>query len=79
MLFGLPKKEKMAQHPSIQWPISISAKSSRFTIPTNYDKIVNQNKIAEFEKLKGKYAETDEVLICETMPSIEFWFLLHFL
>jgi len=46
---------------------------------TDYDTIVNQNKIAEFEKLKGKYVETDEVLICETMPSIEFWFLLHFL
>ena len=46
---------------------------------TDYDTIVNQNKNAEFEKLKGKYAETDEVLICETMPSIEFWFLLHFL
>jgi len=46
---------------------------------TDYDTIVNQNKIAEFEKLKGKYAETKEVFICETMPSIEFWFLLHFL
>lgn len=46
---------------------------------TDYDTIVNQNKVAEFEKLKGKYAGTDEVFICETMPSIEFWFLLHFL
>jgi hypothetical protein len=45
---------------------------------TDYDTIVNQNKIAEFEKLKGKYTETNEVFICETMPSIEFWFLLHF-
>lgn len=46
---------------------------------TDYDTIVNQNKIAEFDKLRGKYAQTEEVLICETMPSIEFWFLLHFL
>jgi hypothetical protein len=46
---------------------------------TDYDTIVNQNKIAEFEKLKGKYTGINEVLICETMPSIEFWFLLHFL
>jgi len=46
---------------------------------TDYDTIVNQNKIAEFEKLKSKYAEIEEVFICETMPSIEFWFLLHFL
>jgi hypothetical protein len=45
---------------------------------TDYDTIVNQNKIAEFEKLKGKYANVKEVFICETMPSIEFWFLLHF-
>lgn len=46
---------------------------------TDYDTIVNQNKIAEFEKLKDKYTENNEVFICETMPSIEFWFLLHFL
>jgi hypothetical protein len=46
---------------------------------TDYDTIVNQNKIAEFEKLKNKYAGVKEVFICETMPSIEFWFLLHFL
>lgn len=46
---------------------------------TDYDTIVNQNKTAEFEKLKNKYADIKEVFICETMPSIEFWFLLHFL
>lgn len=46
---------------------------------TDYDTIVNQNKVAEFENLKNKYAHRDEVFICETMPSIEFWFLLHFL
>lgn len=46
---------------------------------TDYDTIVNQNKIAYFEKLKSKYEEIPEVLICETMPSIEFWFLLHFI
>ncbi len=45
---------------------------------TDYDTIVNQDKIAEFEKLKDKYAKNEEVFICETMPSIEFWFLLHF-
>jgi hypothetical protein len=46
---------------------------------TDYDTIVNQNKTAEFEKLKNKYVDVKEVFICETMPSIEFWFLLHFL
>jgi len=45
---------------------------------TDYDTIVNQNKSDEFQKLKKKYAEKEEVFICETMPSIEFWFLLHF-
>jgi hypothetical protein len=45
---------------------------------TDYDTIVNQDKLAIFEKLKNKYAETPEVLICESMPSIEFWFLLHY-
>jgi hypothetical protein len=46
---------------------------------TDYDTIVNQDKITEFEKLKDKSADTEEVFICETMPSIEFWYLLHFL
>ena len=45
---------------------------------TDYDTIVNQNKQAEFERLKTKYERYDEVLICETMPSIEYWFLLHY-
>lgn len=46
---------------------------------TDYDTIVNQNKLADFQRLKKKYANVKEVLICETMPSIEFWFLLHFI
>lgn len=45
---------------------------------TDYDTIVNQHKLEKFNKLKRKYAQKKEVLICETMPSIEFWFLLHF-
>jgi hypothetical protein len=45
---------------------------------TDYDTIVNQNKLTEFKKLKQKYKNIKEVFICETMPCIEFWFLLHF-
>ncbi|OFY23574.1 MAG: hypothetical protein A2W98_00430 [Bacteroidetes bacterium GWF2_33_38] len=45
---------------------------------TDYDTIINQNKLEKFKKLKRKYSQKKEVLICETMPSIEFWFLLHF-
>lgn len=45
---------------------------------TDYDTIVNQHKLEKFNRLRSKYSQNDEVLICETMPSIEFWFLLHF-
>jgi hypothetical protein len=45
---------------------------------TDYDTIINQDRVAEFEELKVKYVKNEEVFICETMPSIEFWFLLHF-
>lgn len=44
---------------------------------TDYDTIVNQNRKEVFERIKEKYASYPEVLICESMPSIEFWFLLH--
>lgn len=46
---------------------------------TDYDTIVNQGKISEFEKLKSRFGDAEEVFICETMPSIEFWFLLHYI
>jgi hypothetical protein len=45
---------------------------------TDYDTIVNQNKEVVFQKLTDKYKNSRKVMICETMPSIEFWFLLHF-
>jgi len=46
---------------------------------TDYDTIVCQDKVTEFNHFKSKYSSCKEVLICETMPSIEFWFLLHFI
>jgi RloB-like protein len=45
---------------------------------TDYDTIIAQGKQQQFDTLKNKYANRTEVLICESMPSIEFWFLLHF-
>ncbi len=45
---------------------------------TDYDTIVNQGQMIKFKRFKLKYSSYPEVLICETMPSIEFWFLLHY-
>lgn len=45
---------------------------------TDYDTIVNQNQKQVFSKFVKKYRKRTEVIICETMPSIEFWFLLHY-
>lgn len=45
---------------------------------TDYDTIVNQNKKDKFDALVDKYKGRENILICESMPSIEFWFLLHF-
>jgi len=45
---------------------------------TDYDTVVNQNRKREFNSLKARFKDNSNVLICESMPSIEFWFLLHF-
>ena len=34
---------------------------------------------AKFEDLKRKYVDNPAVILCDSMPSIEFWFLLHYL
>lgn len=31
------------------------------------------------KEMKEHYAENEKVIICDSMPSIEFWFLLHYL
>jgi hypothetical protein len=46
---------------------------------TDYDTIVKQGKIEKYKKIIGKYEKRTDVMICESMPSIEFWFLLHFI
>ena len=47
-----------------------------------FDADVARDKPAEKAKLdamRRKYANKDSVIICDSMPSIEFWFLIHFL
>jgi hypothetical protein len=46
---------------------------------TDYDTIIKQDKIAKYDKIVAKYQKRSDVLICESMPSIEFWFLLHYI
>lgn len=38
------------------------------------DRVENE----KLNKFKKKYQKNDLVTICDTLPSIEFWFLLHF-
>jgi hypothetical protein len=46
---------------------------------TDYDTIVGQNQHRKYLQFISKYRKNHEVLICESMPSIEFWFLLHYI
>ena len=34
---------------------------------------------AKFDAMRQRYAHNASVIICESMPSIEFWFLIHYL
>ncbi len=49
------------------------------TYLTDYDTIISQGKQAIFDKFMKKYGAKPKVLVCETMPAIELWFLLHFI
>ena len=40
---------------------------------------INPVESVRLKEMKDKYASNDKVFICDSMPSIEFWFLLHFL
>jgi hypothetical protein len=46
---------------------------------TDYDTIVKQNKTEKYKNFVDKYERRNDVMICESMPSIEFWFLLHYI
>lgn len=51
------------------------------TVICIFDADVSQrNKVEEikFQQFKKKYAKNKNVIICDSLPSIEFWFLLHF-
>ena len=40
---------------------------------------IHQADKAKFDAMRRRYANNPSVIICESMPSIEFWFLLHYL
>lgn len=47
-----------------------------------FDVDVARDKPAERKKLEAmqkKYAGKEQVILCDSMPSIEFWFLIHYL
>ena len=39
----------------------------------------NDSERLRLEKMKSDYKGNEKVCICDSMPSIEFWFLLHYL
>ncbi len=45
---------------------------------TDYDTVVSGETKVRYNKLISDYKDEKHVMICETMPSIEFWFLLHY-
>ncbi len=56
----------------------LSGGCDHITFLTDYDTIVAQRKQKAFNRIVKKYSNNDNVLICDSMPSIELWFLLHF-
>lgn len=47
-----------------------------------FDADVSRGTLAEKAKLdamRKKYAGRDDVIVCDSMPSIEYWFLIHYL
>ncbi len=39
----------------------------------------NEERRKKLQDIKGRYAKNERVFICDSMPSIEFWFLIHYL
>ena len=47
-----------------------------------FDADVTRTRPAEkikYDDVRRKYAKNPSVILCDSMPSIEFWFLLHYL
>ena len=38
----------------------------------------NETEKMKLDKLRTKYAKNKHVLLCDSMPAVEYWFLLHF-
>lgn len=56
----------------------LSSGCNKIIYLTDYDTVVSDGKLHQFCKLEKKYKASEKVIICESMPSIEFWFLMHF-
>lgn len=39
----------------------------------------NEEQNKKFQAFKARYATDERVFICDSMPSIEFWFLIHYM
>lgn len=39
---------------------------------------VNEERSKKLQEMKAHYTNNDRVFICDSMPSIEFWFLIHY-
>jgi hypothetical protein len=39
----------------------------------------NQQEMAKLNAMREKYSGNKNVVLCDSMPSIEFWFLIHYL
>lgn len=39
----------------------------------------NEERRKKFQEMKERYSNDDRVYICDSMPSIEFWFLIHYM
>lgn len=39
----------------------------------------NEERLKKFQEMRARYAKDDRVYICDSMPSIEFWFLIHYI
>jgi len=39
---------------------------------------VDAKEAARLDRLRAKYANNDCVILCDSLPSIEYWFLLHY-
>lgn len=81
--YGFKIRPRMAKNSSIDY---FEREVERFlsadvTVICVFDADISQNNESEQRKFKAfieKYKDTENVILGDTLPSIEFWFLLHF-